>query len=302
MNIVGVGFNHNGKVYDFSDNGIEFEVGDRVVAETARGLEMGTILVANHPLKNKEMEPKIKPVSRKATPKDLEREQDNLNKRQEILKVCKELVEKNNLELKLIDARYTLDLSKLVIYFSAEGRVDFRELAKDLASHYKVRIELRQIGTRDETRILGGIGSCGRALCCSGWMGDFQAVSIKMAKSQNLSLNPAKISGGCGRLLCCLNFENETYQYLQKDMPGIGDIVDTPDGKAKVVERLPLKSQLTVSFTEKSSEDITRSNKTFAVSEVRVIKKNKSKDDKEENSNEINENDNLDLSALNDLL
>ena len=178
----------------------------------------------------------LKPIERKADEKDLKKYRENLEKREDALKVCAEKIEKHELDMKLIDVEFMIDGAKIVFYFSAEGRVDFRELAKDLASHFHTRIELRQIGVRDEARMLGGIGICGRPLCCSKWLNDFHPVSIKMAKQQNLSLNPSKISGSCGRLMCCLNFEDKTYKELRKGMPKDNERVETPEGLAKVIK------------------------------------------------------------------
>ena len=224
-----------GKTYYFDPEGVQYEQGDMVIVETARGLELGHILIANKNIEEEELVAELKPIERRATEADLNRYKENLAKREDALKVCAEKIAKHELDMKLIDVEFMIDGSKIVFYFSADGRVDFRELAKDLAGYFKNRIELRQIGVRDETKMLGGIGICGRPLCCSKWLHDFQPVSIKMAKQQNLSLNPTKISGTCGRLMCCLNFEDKTYKELRKGMPNDNERVDTPDGYAKVV-------------------------------------------------------------------
>lgn len=234
--IVGIGFVKSGKIYYFAPEGEAYELGDMVIVETARGLELGHVLIENKMVEDEELVAPLKPVARRATDKDLATYKENLKKRDEAMKVCAEKIAKHGLEMKLIDAEYMIDNSKLVFYFSADGRVDFRELAKDLASYFKIRIELRQIGVRDEAKMLGGIGICGRPLCCSKWLSDFQTVSIKMAKQQNLSLNPSKISGTCGRLMCCLNYENATYKEMRKGMPNDNERVMTPDGLAKVVK------------------------------------------------------------------
>ena len=236
VEIVGVGFMKAGKTYYFDPKGEKYELGDMVIVETARGMELGHILIANKNVDKSELVAELKPIDRKATEKDLEKYHANLEKRDDALKVCEEKIQKHNLDMKLIDVEFMIDGAKIVFYFSADGRVDFRELAKDLAGHFHTRIELRQIGVRDEARMLGGIGICGRPLCCSKWLSDFQPVSIKMAKQQNLSLNPAKISGSCGRLMCCLNFEDKTYKELRKGMPKDNERVETPDGLAKVVK------------------------------------------------------------------
>ncbi len=236
VEIVGVGFMKSGKTYYFDPLDMKFELGEMVIVETARGLELGHVLIENKMVDEEELVAPLKPVTRKATDKDLATYKENLAKREPALKVCAEKIAKHGLEMKLIDAEYMIDGSKLVFYFSADGRVDFRDLAKDLASYFKIRIELRQIGVRDEAKMLGGLGVCGRPLCCSKWLHDFQPVSIKMAKQQNLSLNPTKISGTCGRLMCCLNFENATYKELRKGMPNDNERVQTPDGLAKVIK------------------------------------------------------------------
>ena len=231
VEIVGVGFAKTGKTYYFDPQGKTYEAGDMVIVETARGMELGHVLIANKEIDESELVAE----QRKATEGDLRKYNENLGKREDALKVCAEKIEKHGLDMKLIDVEYMIDGSKIVFYFSADGRVDFRELAKDLAGHFKNRIELRQIGVRDEARMLGGIGICGRPLCCSKWLTDFHPVSIKMAKQQNLSLNPTKISGTCGRLMCCLNFEDKTYKELRKGMPKDNERVETPEGLAKVV-------------------------------------------------------------------
>lgn len=224
-----------GKTYYFDPEGNEYKLGDMVIVETARGMELGHILIENRDVPESDIVAPLKPIVRLANAEDLEKYRENLEKHDDAMRVCREKILKHNLEMKLIDAEFMIDGSKLVFYFSAEGRIDFRNLAKDLASHFKNRIELRQIGVRDEAKMLGGIGICGRPLCCNKWLHDFQPVSIKMAKQQNLSLNPSKISGSCGRLMCCLNFENSTYKELRQGMPNDNERVETPDGLAKVI-------------------------------------------------------------------
>ena len=235
VEIIGVGFMKAGKTYYFDPAGVSYELGELVIVETARGMELGHVSIANCEIEESELVAPLKGVERKASTEDLQRYKDNLARRDAAMKVCEEKILQHKLDMKLVDAEFTIDGSKVIFYFSADGRIDFRGLVKDLASHFRVRIELRQIGVRDEAKMLGGIGICGRPLCCSKWLNDFQPVSIKMAKQQNLSLNPAKISGTCGRLMCCLNFENKTYQELRKGMPNEGERIDTPDGIAKVV-------------------------------------------------------------------
>lgn len=236
VEVVGVGFRKSNKTYFFDPKGEQFEVGNKVVVETARGMELGNVLLANSMVEEDKIVATLKPINRMATDEDLERYEKNLARRDEALSVCEEKIAKHGLEMKLIDVEFMIDGSKVVFYFSADGRVDFRELAKDLAGYFKNRIELRQIGVRDEAKLLGGIGICGRPLCCNKWLHDFQPVSIKMAKQQNLSLNPTKISGTCGRLMCCLNYEDEVYKELRKGMPRDNERVDTPDGLAKVIK------------------------------------------------------------------
>jgi cell fate regulator YaaT (PSP1 superfamily) len=212
--------------------------------ETARGVEYGTVVMPPTDMEESEINQPLKPVMRKATNEDSEKEKRNREKEKDAFKICKEKIAKHGLDMKLIDAEYTFDNNKVLFYFTADGRVDFRELVKDLASVFKTRIELRQIGVRDETKILGGIGFCGRPLCCHTYLSDFAPVSIKMAKEQNLSLNPTKISGICGRLMCCLKYENDLYAKLKKGLPNVGERVKTPDGNAVVVDTNILESSV----------------------------------------------------------
>jgi len=234
--VAAIKFRTSQKHYYFDPGDLEIACGDFVVVETVRGVELGVVRGGLTQVSEKEFGKAIRPVLRKATPEDLVTEKANLDKRKEAVRLCKQKIEDYGLQMKLIDAEYTFDGAKLIFYFTAEKRVDFRELVKDLAGHFRMRIELRQVGVRDETRILGGFGTCGRELCCKGWLTDFEPVSIKMAKVQNLSLNPGKISGSCGRLMCCLKYENDVYMELKEGMPDVGELVETKDGKAKVVE------------------------------------------------------------------
>lgn len=228
--IVGVRFRTAGKIYYFGPKDYALVLGDHVIVETARGVEMGTVAVEPKEVPDEDVVQPLKEVQRIASPEDLKRVEKNRQKEKEAIKICREKIEKHHLEMKLVDAEYTFDNNKLLFYFTADGRIDFRELVKDLASVFRTRIELRQIGVRDETKVLGGIGICGRPLCCTTYLTDFVPVSIKMAKEQNLSLNPTKISGVCGRLMCCLKNEQETYEYLNSNLPSIGDTVTTPTG------------------------------------------------------------------------
>ena len=228
--VVGVRFRNVGKIYYFNPKNYKVKVGDHVIVETARGVEYGRVVLEPRSVKEDEVVHPLKEVLRVATKEDEDHEAENRQKEKEAFKICKKKIREHGLDMKLIDAEYTFDNNKVLFYFTADGRIDFRQLVKDLASVFKTRIELRQIGVRDETKILGGIGICGRCLCCHTYLSEFAPVSIKMAKEQNLSLNQTKISGVCGRLMCCLKNEQETYEELNKKLPGIGDFVTTPDG------------------------------------------------------------------------
>ncbi len=229
-NIIGVRFRNAGKIYYFSPGKYEIESGQHVIVETSRGIEYGYVVLGSREIEEEKVIQPLKPVIRIANKEDEEREAANKIKEKEAFKICIEKIKKHNLEMKLIDVEYTFDNNKVLFYFTADGRIDFRELVKDLAAVFKTRIELRQVGVRDETKIVGGIGICGRSLCCHSYLSEFIPVSIKMAKEQNLSLNPSKISGVCGRLMCCLKNEEETYEYLNSKLPVIGDFVTTDDG------------------------------------------------------------------------
>lgn len=228
--VVGVRFRNVGKIYYFNPKGYSMKVGDHVIVETARGIEYGKVVLGPKEVPEDEVVHPLKEVLRVATTEDQEKEEQNRVREKEAFKICQKKIREHGLEMKLIDAEYTFDNNKVLFYFTADGRIDFRELVKDLASVFKTRIELRQIGVRDETKLLGGIGICGRGLCCHTYLSEFVPVSIKMAKEQNLSLNPTKISGVCGRLMCCLKNEEETYEYLNSKLPNIGDYVTTDDG------------------------------------------------------------------------
>lgn len=230
VKVIGVRFRNAGKIYYFSPKGMDIEKGSHVIVETARGVEYGSVVIGVKEVPDDEVIQPLKEVIRVATPEDDKKELKNHDKEKEAFKICLEKIAKHGLEMKLIDAEYTFDNNKVLFYFTADGRIDFRELVKDLAAVFKTRIELRQIGVRDETKILGGIGICGRPLCCNTHLSDFAPVSIKMAKEQNLSLNPTKISGVCGRLMCCLKNEAETYEYLNSKLPSVGDTVKSFDG------------------------------------------------------------------------
>lgn len=242
--VIGVRFRTAGKIYFFAPLQFEIKRGDHVIVETARGIEFGTVVSGVAEVEDEKVVQPLKPVIRIANQRDMEQKAGNKEKEKEAYKICLEKIQKHGLEMKLIDAEYTFDNNKVLFYFTADGRIDFRELVKDLASVFKTRIELRQIGVRDETKIVGGIGICGRPLCCHSYLSDFVPVSIKMAKEQNLSLNPTKISGVCGRLMCCLKNEEETYEELNRRLPGIGDYVTTDDGLKGEVQSVNVLRQL----------------------------------------------------------
>ena len=241
--VIGVRFRTAGKIYFFDPLNFEIKRGDHVIVETARGIEFGTVMTGVTEVEDEKVVQPLKPVIRIANERDIEQEANNKVKEKEAFRVCLEKIRKHELEMKLIDAEYTFDNNKVLFYFTADGRIDFRELVKDLAAVFKMRIELRQIGVRDETKILGGIGICGRVLCCNSYLSEFAPVSIKMAKEQNLSLNPTKISGVCGRLMCCLKNEEDTYEYLNSRLPGIGDTVTTVDGQKGEVQSVNVLRQ-----------------------------------------------------------
>ena len=242
--VIGVRFRQAGKVYYFSPGTLQIEKGDKVIVETARGVEFGSVVYAPKEVPNEEIMQPLKPVIRVATEEDKQNEKKNREREQEAFRVCQEKIRKHELDMKLISAEYTFDNNKVLFYFTADGRIDFRELVKDLAAVFRTRIELRQIGVRDETKIKGGIGICGRALCCHTYLSEFAPVSIKMAKEQNLSLNPTKISGVCGRLMCCLTNEEETYEELNSRLPDIGDVVTTSEGLKGEVQSVSVLRQL----------------------------------------------------------
>ena len=242
--VIGVRFRTAGKIYFFSPGKLEIKTGDKVIVETARGVEFGSVVTGPKEVEDDKITQPLKSVIRLATEDDKKKEEKNKEKEKEAFKICLDKIHKHGLEMKLIDAEYTFDNNKVLFYFTADGRIDFRELVKDLASVFRTRIELRQIGVRDETKIRGGIGICGRPLCCHTYLSEFAPVSIKMAKEQNLSLNPTKISGVCGRLMCCLTNEEETYEELNSHLPANGDHVTTPEGLRGDVQSVNVLRQL----------------------------------------------------------
>ena len=252
--IIGVSFRQAGKVYFFDPGDEQIERGEHVIVETAKGVEYGTVVVPNREMAEEKIVAPLKKIIRVATPKDEDIELKNREKEKDAYKICIEKIAKHRLEMKLIAAEYTFDNNKLLFYFTADGRIDFRELVKDLAAVFRTRIELRQIGVRDETKIMGGYGICGRQLCCHTFLSEFAPVSIKMAKEQNLSLNPTKISGVCGRLMCCLKNEEETYEYLNSRLPNVGDYVTTDDGLKGEVSSVNVLRQLVKVLVEVNDE------------------------------------------------
>lgn len=256
VTVLGVRFKKAGKIYYFSPSGLDIKKGEFVVVETARGVEFGECVIGIKEISEEDIVAPLKNVIRKALHEDIEKNIENKEKEKEAFNLCLEKIKKHELNMKLIDVEYTFDNNKVIFYFTADGRVDFRELVKDLAAVFRTRIELRQIGVRDEAKMTGGLGPCGRTLCCSTFLGEFAPVSIKMAKEQNLSLNPTKISGICGRLMCCLNYEQETYEDIRKRLPKVGSIVETPYGRGEVIANSVVKESVKVKIKVKDGEDI----------------------------------------------
>lgn len=281
--VIGIRFKSAGKTYYFAPNNIKFSVGDKAIVETARGIECGSVAMANTMIDDERVVQPLKAVMRKATENDLKIVEENKKKEKEAFAICEEKIARHKLAMNLVDVEYTFDRGKILFYFTAETRIDFRELVKDLASVFRTRIELRQIGVRDEAKMLGGLGICGRPFCCSEFLGDFQPVSIKMAKDQGLSLNQVKISGTCGRLMCCLKYEQNAYDDLLKSTPRQGSIVQTPEGKGTVTDVNLLKGTLKVLLD--NSSDSTQI--TVKASDVRVLKNAKTRYEKIENEEEL---------------
>ncbi len=246
--VVGIRFKEVGKIYYFSPDGMTFQKGERAVVETARGMECGEIAMENRDIPDEEIKKPLKKIVRAATDADLKILKSNKEKEKKAFTICEKKIKDHKLDMKLVDVEYTFDSSKILFYFTADERVDFRELVKDLASEFRTRIELRQIGARDEAKMVGGFGICGRPFCCGSFLGDFQPVSIKMAKEQGLSLNPTKISGTCGRLMCCLKYEQEAYEHLLRHTPKVGALVNTREGRGTVLETNLLTGMLKVSL------------------------------------------------------
>ena len=286
IKVIGVRFRTAGKVYFFDPKNMNINRGDHVIVETARGIEFGTVVSGVKEVEDDKVIQPLKPVIRVASQRDIEQAAGNKEKEKEAYKICLEKIRKHGLEMKLIDAEYTFDNNKVLFYFTADGRIDFRELVKDLASVFKTRIELRQIGVHDETKIMGGIGICGRPLCCHSYLSDFVPVSIKMAKEQNLSLNPTKISGVCGRLMCCLKNEEETYEELNRKLPNVGDYVTTEDGLKGEVHSVNVLRQLVKVIVEVNDE---KEIKEYEVSKLRFKRKFNKKDKVEISKEELKE-------------
>ncbi len=286
MKVIGVRFRDAGKIYFFDPLRFPIKKGDNVIVETARGIEFGTVVSGIREVDEEKVVQPLKPVIRIATDRDKEQEQSNKAKEKEAFKICLEKIQKHELDMKLIDAEYTFDNNKVLFYFTADGRIDFRELVKDLAAIFKTRIELRQIGVRDETKIMGGIGICGRPLCCKTYLSDFLPVSIKMAKEQNLSLNPTKISGVCGRLMCCLKHEEDTYEELNRKLPGIGDYVTCEDGAKGEVQSVNVLRQLVKVIVDVNDEKEIRE---YEVSKLRFKRKHGRKEKMELSKEEMKE-------------
>lgn len=276
--VIGVRFRDVGKIYYFDPDGQELKKGDKVIVETSRGIECGEVAMENRIISDDDISSPLKKLIRIANEDDLKRVAENREKEKRAFDLCASKIEAHNLKMKLVNVEYTFDNNKILFYFTADGRVDFRDLVKDLAYVFRTRIELRQIGVRDEAKMLGGIGICGRPFCCNTFLGEFQPVSIKMAKEQGMSLNPVKISGTCGRLMCCLKYEQEAYTDLLKTTPKVGAIVGTPEGKGTVIDLNLITGNLTVSL-HKSPDAAPRS---FKVSDVKVIKDAQIKIDKSE--------------------
>ena len=270
IEVIGIRFKKAGKVYYFDPAGLKIEAGDHVIVETARGVEYGTVVRGNAMVQDDQIVPPLKKVIRVATEEDAKEDEENRRKEKEAFQICSEKILNHKLDMKLVDAEITFDHNKLIFYFTSDGRVDFRELVKELASVFRTRIELRQIGVRDEAKMLNGIGICGRTLCCATFLGDFQPVSIKMAKEQNLSLNPTKISGICGRLMCCLKYEEDVYEELNKKLPNIGDIISTPDGTGEILS-VNVLMQIVKAAVRKKENDLPNIG-FYHADEIKVVK------------------------------
>lgn len=290
--VVGVRFKEAGKIYYFDPHDLELETGEYAIVETSRGVEYGKIVVGPKEVPDEDIVSPLKKVIRKATKEDAEKVADNQKKESKAFDICLEKIQEHGLPMKLIDVEYTFDNSKVIFYFTAEGRVDFRELVKDLAAIFRTRIELRQIGVRDEAKMIGGLGPCGRPLCCKSFLGEFEPVSIKMAKEQNLSLNPTKISGICGRLMCCLKYEQEYYEEIGKKMPKVNKEVITPHGPGVVISCNALTEKVKIKVIQ---EDGTPEVLELHFSEITPVEESNEDSNEDENNDELlNDLDDLD--------
>lgn len=276
VEVIGIRFKKVGKVYYFAPNGIQASKGEYAIVDTARGLEFGEVFTPNKLVGESEIVPPLRSVIRIATAEDIQHNEENSAKEKEAFSICLKQIADHELDMKLVDAQYTFDNSKLLFYFTSAGRVDFRELVKDLAAVFRTRIELRQIGIRDEAKLIGGLGACGRPLCCATFLSDFVQVSIKMAKEQGLFLNSSKISGTCGRLMCCLRYEHETYEYEIARTPSVESVVKTPDGVGTVIESRPLTGTVKVRLNDKDEAP-----KLYNRDDVKIIRSKKPSDDEE---------------------
>jgi len=285
MEIIGVRFSKAGKIYHFSPGGGKFEPNDKVIVETVRGLEMGSVVFGNRQAEKTEVDKPLKTIIRRATNDDISKAAHFKTKENGAFKTAIEKIAEHKLDMKLVDVEYTFDGSKILFYFTAEGRVDFRELVRTLAGVFRTRIEFRQIGVRDESKQMGGYGVCGRHLCCSTFLEEFHPVSVKMAKEQGLSLNPTKISGVCGRLMCCLQYEQDTYEELLKVTPRAGSLVKTPDGNGIVSDVAVLKGMVRVKFTEGEAVSF----KSYNIADLKILKKAVVKDDQKDDIKDIKE-------------
>ena len=273
ITVIGIRFRTAGKIYYFDPEDNNYVQGEHVIVETARGIEYGEVIQGNRSLNDEEVVYPLKKVIRKATEEDSKKVAENKVKEKEAFFICKQKILKHNLNMKLIDVEYTFDNNKILFYFTSDERVDFRELVKDLAAVFRTRIELRQIGVRDETKMCGGIGICGRSLCCNKFLSDFQPVSIKMAKDQSLSLNPIKISGICGRLMCCLKYEEDVYVEIRGRLPEVGDLVETPDGRGEVLSVTVLREQVKVAVKKKDKDE--KEAIVYPVSDLKILTRKK---------------------------
>lgn len=267
VTVIGIRFKKAGKIYYFDPDNIDIKTGNFAIVETARGVEFGEVVIGPKEISEDEIIAPLKKVLRIATSDDILRNEENKAKEGQAFEICLKKIEEHGLSMKLVDVEYTFDNNKVIFYFTADGRVDFRELVKDLASIFKTRIELRQIGVRDEAKMVGGLGPCGRPLCCASFLGEFEPVSIKMAKEQNLSLNPTKISGICGRLMCCLKYEQDTYECIRKKLPRVGSIVTTPDGQGEVVENSVVMECVKVKIPVGDEEEV----RVYSIQDVTIV-------------------------------